>query len=264
MHTPQTEIKRIDEMSDANDTRNQFLKNTPIYDYSFQKQNGLFNINGQRVTGDFHIKPELLTMAHLQPTLEPNSASQTPQHATRGQPTPPRKLPGLSQRYRKSLPPVPYAGDAMSGLQLDNLLGKVGMDNTFLSIAGSDNATIKHLKDTIQHMQGVMQKREKLVFAITNNVQYLSALHKTNTVELKRIRDTLRVTLVENEDLKAKNRELDQENADLRQFKDDLLGAQKQINDMLIASQANAEEIFALNEAAEVKEEEVTKLKIEV
>ena len=113
-------------------------------------------------------------------------------------------------------------------------------------------------------MQGVMQKREKLVFAITNNVQYLSALHKTNTVELKRIRDTLRVTLVENEDLKAKNRELDQENVDLRQFKDDLLGAQKQINDMLIASQANAEEIFALNEAADVKEEEVTKLKIEV
>ena len=41
------------------------------------------------------------------------------------------------------------------------------------------------MKQTIEHQNQVMTKREKLVFAITNNVQYLAQLHRVNVRELQ-------------------------------------------------------------------------------
>lgn len=52
------------------------------------------------------------------------------------------------------------------------------MDNTFISMASNDTNLIRNLKGIIQYQQSVMIKREKLVFAITNNVSYLAELHK--------------------------------------------------------------------------------------
>ena len=65
------------------------------------------------------------------------------------------------------------------------------MDNTLISMASNDTNLIRQLKATVQYQQSVMVKREKLVFAITNNVMYLSELHKKNNARYKLLLEEL-------------------------------------------------------------------------
>lgn len=61
------------------------------------------------------------------------------------------------------------------------------MDNNFIKLATSDLKLINHMKETIDHQRKVLQKRERLVFAITNNVNYLAEIHKNNKNKMREI-----------------------------------------------------------------------------
>ena len=54
------------------------------------------------------------------------------------------------------------------------------MDNHHIKLATSDLTLITNMKETIDYQQEMLSKREKLLFAITSNVTYLSHLHKDN------------------------------------------------------------------------------------
>lgn len=83
--------------------------------------------------------------------------------------------------------------------QVDQLMSRVSMDNTFLRMATADLDLIAKMKQTIEYQNTVTQKREKLLLAITNNVQYLSSLHMTNNNELKQTRELMKATAKKNE-----------------------------------------------------------------
>lgn len=164
---------------------------------------------------------------------------------------------------RLIIPPRPNFLTDLDTYQVDHLLSRVNMDSTFLGMATSDLQLINSLKQTITYQQGVLAKREKLVLAIANNVQYLSALHKQNSAELKSIREKLQVTEEKNHELEEENRALVAERNELRQYKTDLEAAQKELNAMLVNSQANAEEIARLHNENGAHESEMEQLKLE-
>ena len=91
-----------------------------------------------------------------------------------------------------------------------------------------------------------MDKRNKLVYAITHNVQYLAQIHKQNATELKTTQEKLRQTSDENESLKAKNIELEKKCSELEKDQIELAKKREEINKMVIESQANADEIASL------------------
>ena len=80
----------------------------------------------------------------------------------------------------------------------------------------------------------VKLKREKLIYAITSNVQYLAKLHQANAAELRDTGDRLRVTQEWNEKLQDENAALTEERDELATFKTDLEMKQKELNSMLI------------------------------
>ena len=47
------------------------------------------------------------------------------------------------------------------------------------------------MKDTIEYQRAFMRKREKLVHAITHNVNYLAAIHRKNNNDLKQTKEHL-------------------------------------------------------------------------
>ena len=87
------------------------------------------------------------------------------------------------------------------------------------------------------------QKREKLVYAITHNVQYLSKLHKTREDEMRKTRITLTKMTTHNKELIGENDRLRSKCGELEKNEKELHDATSRINDMMIESQANAETI---------------------
>ena len=82
--------------------------------------------------------------------------------------------------------------------QVEQLLGRVGnfkapIDhaNTFLSMATNDDELIELMKATIDYQKNVIKKRERLVHAITRNVEYLAEIHTRNNEDLKNTRNDL-------------------------------------------------------------------------
>lgn len=147
--------------------------------------------------------------------------------------------------------------------EVDKLLEKVGLDNSFLRLATADIELIRRMKQTIEHQTLVMSKRERLLFAITTNVQYLSSLHRINAKDLRRIKQEHEQLIKRNQDLEQQNLDLIEERDSLRKYKADLDKAQKEITNMIISSQANAEEINKLYAESEQKESEIEKMKLE-
>lgn len=81
---------------------------------------------------------------------------------------------------------------------MEHLLGRVGNiknpinhATTFLSMATNDDELIQLMKDTIEYQKNVIDKREKLVYAITHNVRYLAEIHTRNNEDLKNTRHDL-------------------------------------------------------------------------
>lgn len=70
-----------------------------------------------------------------------------------------------------------------------------------------------------------MSKRERLLFAITNNVNYLADLHKKNGVMFNKIKQELIHIKIENDNLKEENQRLEDENNELREYRDKLANA---------------------------------------
>ena len=52
-----------------------------------------------------------------------------------------------------------------------------------------DEKLIYDMRDTIFRQQSVIKKREKLVYAITHNVQHLANLHKKQSAELRNVKE---------------------------------------------------------------------------
>ena len=72
--------------------------------------------------------------------------------------------------------------------EVDKLLERVGLDNSFLRLATADIELIRRMKQTIEHQTLVGDKRERLLFAITTNVQYLSQIHRNNAKDLRKMK----------------------------------------------------------------------------
>ncbi len=79
----------------------------------------------------------------------------------------------------------------LDDLQVDKLLMKVNLNNTFLAMATGDQQLISLMKDTIEYQRSMSQKRENLVHAITHNVSYLADIHKKNNIDLKQTKEHL-------------------------------------------------------------------------
>jgi hypothetical protein len=107
--------------------------------------------------------------------------------------------------------------------QVEHLLGRVGnfkspidLDNTFLSMATNDEELIELMKDTIDYQKNVIEKRERLVYAITRNVKYLAEIHTRNNEDLKNTRNDLDDQRKENARLKKEAETLKGEVGGLR------------------------------------------------
>ena len=59
---------------------------------------------------------------------------------------------------------------SMNDFQVDALLKRVDMNHSFLSMATNDQELITLMKETIEYQRSVLDKRKKLVLAITHNV----------------------------------------------------------------------------------------------
>ena len=66
----------------------------------------------------------------------------------------------------------------MNDFQVDALLKRVDMNHSFLDMANNDQELINLMKETIIYQHSVLDKRQKLVYAITHNVEYLAYIHK--------------------------------------------------------------------------------------
>jgi len=69
----------------------------------------------------------------------------------------------------------------MNDEQIELLLNKVNMNNTFLKLNTHDTKLIGVMKDTIAYQHTIAKKREMLVYAITHNVRYLAKIHEDNS-----------------------------------------------------------------------------------
>jgi hypothetical protein len=72
------------------------------------------------------------------------------------------------------------------------------------------------MKETIEYQQSIIQKREKLVYAITHNIKYLAQIHKQNQLELRLIKEKLESTTSWNERLQDQNEKLSKECEELK------------------------------------------------
>ena len=63
------------------------------------------------------------------------------------------------------------------------------------------------MKGTITYQKTILEKRAKLVHAITHNVQYLAEIHRKNNDELTNTKDYLEFVIKEKDKLEVVNEE---------------------------------------------------------
>ena len=141
---------------------------------------------------------------------------------------------------------------------------KVSLNNSLLKMATGDTELIHEMKNRIQYLQSVMVQREKLLFAITNNVHYLQSTHKKNQKQFEKNKKETQKALAENEQLKEENAALTKERNSLKKCKNEYEEAQEEIAQFVIEQQANAEEIKNLYEQNQSKQDQFEKIKLEV
>lgn len=61
------------------------------------------------------------------------------------------------------------------------------MDSQVCRLAYNDQDLITKMKEKIDYYESVMGKREKLMLAIVNNVNYLQTLHKGQAMKMKQL-----------------------------------------------------------------------------
>lgn len=92
------------------------------------------------------------------------------------------------------------------------------------------------MKRTIESQRSVLNKRERLLQAIINNVNYLSNLHRKNKRELEEMKAKFKEIEERNQYLESKTEEIARERDDLKRFKKELQTAQRHLKDMLVSS----------------------------
>ena len=95
--------------------------------------------------------------------------------------------------------------EPMDSEELEKLLSRVNMQAATIHMEARDEKLIYDMRDTIKFQQSVIKKREKLVYAITHNVQHVANLHKKQAAELRDVKE-------ENEKLKKAAQRLTLEN----------------------------------------------------
>ena len=162
----------------------------------------------------------------------------------------PMNINGINKSIFAETPPLsdtPNLSMPLSDTQINELLDKVNMSNVFLNMANNDQDLIFLMKDTIEYQRAFATKREKLVHAITHNVEYLAAIHKKNNNDLKQTKEHLAAVLKWNEKLQEDNHELNKSNSALKHDQEELAKKRDEINKMVIDSQANKLEIEQLH-----------------
>ena len=79
----------------------------------------------------------------------------------------------------------------LNDFQIEQLMNKVNLNNTFLTMATNDQNLISMMKETIDYQRSVNKKRTNLMNAITHNVKYLAIINESNSVELKVTKERL-------------------------------------------------------------------------
>lgn len=148
--------------------------------------------------------------------------------------------------------------------QIDALLSKVNMNNTFLKMNTNDQKLINVMKETILYQHTIMKKREMLVHAITHNVKYLADLHRNNSIKLRNTIDQLDAVSRFNEKLQEENEKLTVERDSLRAAQTELDRKREELTKMAIESQANKAEIDKLYNENEAIVDKMEKLNLEV
>lgn len=110
----------------------------------------------------------------------------------------------------------------------------IGIDTTFIDLARHDNELIQRMKETISYQQTVLSKREKLLFAIINNVQYLLTLHKSNKEMFEQKDADLKKCEAQNKILQERNEALIKERDSLMHCKTKYENSQAEIADFVI------------------------------
>lgn len=131
-------------------------------------------------------------------------------------------------------------------------------------MANNDPDLIQNMKDTIEFQQSVLKKRDRLVRAITHNVQYLSKIHESNAAELTLTKERLKAVNNWNEKLQAENEELSKKCESLDKSQAELHKKRQEIQAMVVNSQANAKEIESLLKQNETQGDNMEKLNLEV
>jgi chromosome segregation ATPase len=131
-------------------------------------------------------------------------------------------------------------------------------------MATGDQQLISVMKDTIEYQRSMCQKREKLVHAITHNVQYLADIHRKNNIDLKNTKEHLAAIQKWNEQLQDQNNQLKEQCQILQKDQDELNTKREEIAKMVIESQANRNEIEQLHAENQSKSDKMEKLNLEV
>ena len=89
-----------------------------------------------------------------------------------------------------------------------------------MNLSRNDDKLIEDMREALTFQLEVFKKREKLVYAISSNVQYLSKLHKKQAAELRAVKS-------DNRQLAERSLNLSKENAELNK----LMGRMKQVEE---------------------------------
>ena len=119
----------------------------------------------------------------------------------------------------------------------------VNMNSSLVNLLTSDQQLIDRMKGNIDYTVSAQDKREKLLFAIVNNVHYLQELSKKNLQKMRKAEAKLREVQAENDALQKMNGKLLQEWEELKKYKEDYGKAQQEITQMLFASKEYKETI---------------------
>ena len=152
----------------------------------------------------------------------------------------------------------------MSTDEIDSLLEKVNMSNSFLQMSTEDQEGIIKMKQVIKYQISVSDRREKLLEAIVNNVKYLATLSDFNAEELRQTKVRLMTTLENNQVLRNQNNELNILAVKLMKDQKLLDEKRQEIAKLVAIDQKNKATIEKLNIENDNKTDNMEKLNIEI
>ena len=147
---------------------------------------------------------------------------------------------------------------------IEALLKKVDIKTSYVKLSLHEHKLMREMRNTICTQQQLIEKREKLVYSISHNVQYLAKLHKTNKEEQE-------ITKAVNKGLREQNAILKKENDQLKaaeerrvKQKQELDHAMSKLNRMMNDHDLLQDTIQDQYDTMEANKDEMEKIRLEV